>query len=173
MRLFEIDEKLEHFFDNRIDPETGELILTDEDTALMDQLMTDQESKRTNIAKLIINLEAEAEALGEQKKKFEKREAAAKKRVKWLRDYLSRSLNGEGFETTEVCVKFRNNPPALTWEPVFKDDLVAWLISNGFANMVETTTEVSIDKKALKTAVQNGEEIPFVTLSQSVSMQIK
>lgn len=171
MNLFEIHAGIEEIFANAaVDESTGEVIY---DEAALDALNIDLAEKRKNIALRIRNLESFAAGIKALEEGYAKRRKATEKEAAWMRDYLGRSLNGEGFETPEVAVKFKKNPPALTWADSDKDNLVAWLIASGFAEMVETKTETKIDKKAIAAALKTGAEIPFVTQTQTTSMTIK
>jgi hypothetical protein len=110
MNLFEIDDaiqrcvKLENS-DNYVDTETGEII----DTAAIEQLEMDRDTKIRNIACWIKNLEADEKALGDQIKTFTARKNAAKNKRESLKSYLAAFLNGKKWQNSEVAISWRKS----------------------------------------------------------------
>lgn len=110
MNLFEIDDaiqrcvKLENS-DNYVDTETGEII----DTAAIEQLEMDRDTKIRNIACWIKNLESDEKALGEQIKTFTARKNAAKNKRESLKSYLAAFLNGKKWQNSEVAISWRKS----------------------------------------------------------------
>lgn len=110
MNLFEIDDaiqrcvKLENS-DNYVDTETGEII----DTAAIEQLEMDRDTKIRNIACWIKNLESDEKALAEQIKTFTARKNAAKNKRESLKSYLAAFLNGKKWQNSEVAISWRKS----------------------------------------------------------------
>ena len=110
MNLFEIDDaiqrcvKLENS-DNYVDTETGEII----DTAAIEQLEMDRDTKIRNIACWIKNLESDENALAEQIKVFTARKNAAKNKRESLKSYLAAFLNGKKWQNSEVAISWRKS----------------------------------------------------------------
>ena len=86
MNLYEINSKLESAFMACIDPETGEVI---GDTAELDALQIQRDEKVENIACLIKNLKAEAEAIQNEERKLKSRRQACENHADWLKKYLA------------------------------------------------------------------------------------
>lgn len=110
MNLFAIEEaitncvKLENS-DNYVDVSTGELI----DTAALDALKMERDTKIRNIACWIKNLEADVKALDEQEKIFKARKTAAKNKMESLKTYLASFLNGAKWKNAEVSISWRKS----------------------------------------------------------------
>ena len=107
MNLFEINEQLTRCVkltesDNYVDTETGEII----DTAAIEQLEMDRDTKIRNIACWIRNLDADENALAEQIKIFTARKNAAKNKKESLKSYLAAFLNGNKWENNEVKISW-------------------------------------------------------------------
>ena len=99
MNLFEIDDAIQRCVrlensDNYVDTETGEII----DTAAIEQLEMDRDTKIRNIACWIKNLEADEKALGDQIKTFTARKNAAKNKRESLKSYLAAFLQGKKWQ---------------------------------------------------------------------------
>ena len=110
MNLFEIDEQLQRCIkleasDNYVDTETGEII----DTAAIEQLEMDRDTKIRNIACWIRNLEADEKALADQIKTFTARKNAAKNKRESLKSYLANFLNGAKWQNSEVAISWRKS----------------------------------------------------------------
>lgn len=108
--LFEIRAEIENCvkLDNRdgfVNVETGELI----DTAALDALKMERDTKIRNIACWIKNLEADVKALDEQEKIFKARKTAAKNKMESLKTYLASFLNGAKWKNNEVSISWRKS----------------------------------------------------------------
>ena len=99
MNLYEIDQKIM----NCVDMETGEII----DTARLDELQMDRDTKIENIACWIKNLNADAEAFKTEKQSFADRQKAAENKAESLKKYLAGYLAGQKFSTPRVAISFR------------------------------------------------------------------
>ena len=110
MNLFEIDDaiarciKLENS-DNYVDTETGEII----DTAAIEQLEMDRDTKIRNIACWIRNLESDEKQLAEQERIFRDRKNACKNKKESLKSYLAAFLNGAKWKNNEVSISWRKS----------------------------------------------------------------
>ncbi len=110
MNLFEIDDaiqrcvKLENS-DNYVDTETGEII----DTAAIEQLEMDRDTKIRNIACWIRNLESDEEQLAEQETIYKNRKNATKRKKEQLKSYLAAFLNGKKWKNKEVEILWRKS----------------------------------------------------------------
>ena len=110
MNLFEIDDAIQRCVklesgDGYVDTETGEII----DTAAIEQLEMDRDTKIRNIACWIKNLESDEKALAEQIKTFTARKNAAKNKRESLKSYLAAFLNGKKWQNSEVAISWRKS----------------------------------------------------------------
>ena len=109
MNLFEINDAITRCVKladgDYVDTETGEII----DTAAIEQLEMDRDTKIRNIACRIKNLEADEKALGDQIKTFTARKNAAKNKRESLKSYLAAFLNGKKWQNSEVAISWRKS----------------------------------------------------------------
>lgn len=110
MNLFQIEECITNCVkldgrDDYIDVSTGEII----DTAALDALKMERDTKIRNIACWIKNLEADVKALEEQEKIFKARKTAAKNKMESLKTYLASFLNGAKWKNNEVSISWRKS----------------------------------------------------------------
>ena len=109
MNLFEINDAITRCvklaYGDYVDTETGEII----DTAAIEQLEMDRDTKIRNIACWIKNLEADEKALGDQIKTFTARKNAAKNKRESLKSYLAAFLQGKKWQNSEVAISWRKS----------------------------------------------------------------
>lgn len=101
--LYEIDEKILECMANCIDPDTGEII----DSEQLEALKMERQTKLENVALYIKNLKADAAMYKAEKQAFAERQAAAEKRAESLSEWLKKALDGQKFKTEKAEVNFR------------------------------------------------------------------
>lgn len=165
-RLFEIPEAIEMLEENLLDIETGEILSQDEANKMIAELQLEADKKTEWIAKEILNLKAEAEALKEQKKKFESRQRAAERKAESLKNYLKFALNGEKWkaEDSSVSVSYRASKNVVNVTDIDS-------IEDRFFKTPHT--ESNLNKTMLKEAILNGEQIWGAKLEDKTSVIIK
>ena len=141
-----------------IDQETGEIV----DPAQLDALMMERETKIENVALWLKNLDADILAFEAEKKAFEDRIAAAKRRRDSLRTYLTDALQGQKFSTSKCFVTFRKSKAV---EIIDESALPEMFLR------VKTTKEPN--KKAISDALKGGAEISGARLVENTSINIK
>lgn len=159
MKLYEIDNAIEELFLKSIDPETGELLDISEE---MEALQIAKEEKQENIALLIKNLTAEAEAIRNEEKTLADRRRSAENHADRLKSYLMGSLKGEKLSTPRVSVSYRNSVA------VAIEDEVGFLRWHPQYARIKT----EIDKATLKADLKKG-EVSGATLENRRSMIVK
>lgn len=160
MTLFEIDQQILAC----VDLETGEIV----DPEQLEALQMERTQKLENVALWIKNLESDEVALYAQKKAFEEREKAVKKKIESLKNYLVKATGGEKFTTTMCAVSFRKS------ERVMIEDeaaFVEWARMNN--DDLLTYKAPTIDKTAVKAAIKNGMQFDGVRLENCINPQIK
>lgn len=153
MNLFQIDEEIMKC----VDMETGEII----DSAKLDELQMDRDTKIENIACWIKNLTADAEALKAQKQAFADRQKAAENKAESLKHYLSSYLDGQKFSTDKVAISFRKT------SSVNVTDLMQ--IPEQYLKFADPTP----DKTAIKKAINDGVVIVGAEIVEGQSISIK
>lgn len=157
MSLYEIDQAIENAFYNSIDPETGEIL----DSTLLDELTLKRDEKIENIALLMKNLKAEAEAIRTEEKKLSDRRRACENRLSWLNKYLANSLQGEKFKTARVSVSWRKS------QSVEVEDV--WKLPEDYRRYKDPEP----DKARIKEDLKKGIEIEGAELVDNLSMIVK
>ena len=156
--MVEIDKAIEAFFEENVDPETGELLNIEQ----LDELQLAREQKIDNVGLYIKNLEAEADAVENQEKIFADRKKRIRKKIEGLKGFLGYALDGKPFKTDRVVMSFRKSESVLV-----KDD---YLVPDEYCNI---TVVRKPDKKVLKDALKKGAEIMGCELVEKQNVQIK
>lgn len=141
-----------------IDQETGEII----DGAQLDALMMEREAKIENVALWLKNLDADIVAFEAEKKAFEDRIAAARRRRDSLKTYLTDALQGQKFSTSKCFVTFRTSKAVEIVDESALPEL-----------FLRVKTEKVPDKKAIGDALKKGAEISGARLVENTSINIK
>lgn len=160
MRLWEIDKAIEDLV-SKVDPETGEATF---DLEELDALQLQREQKIENLALVIKNYLAEANAIKEEEKNLAARRKATENAAERAKAYLEHVLNGETFKSPKAVVSYRTSQKVEVGE-----DFFAWAGASQYLRVKDPEP----DKTALKAAIKEGADIPGVTLEESRSMQIK
>lgn len=153
MNLFQIDEEIMKC----VDMETGEII----DSAKLDELQMDRDTKIENIACWIKNLQSDAEALKAQKQTFADRQKAVENKAESLKKYLSDYLAGQKFSTDKVAISFRKTS-SVNITDVTK-------LPEQYLKFSEPTA----DKTAIKNAIKDGAVIAGAEVVEGQSISIK
>ena len=158
MNLYEIEQAIM----NCVDFETGEII----DVERLDALELERDKKIENIALWIKNLEADAKAYKEEKDSFAQKQKAAENKAKSLKEYLSGFLAGSAYKSTKVNVSFRTSKSV----DVFSmDELMKYEDCDLYLKYAEPT----VDKTAIKAAINSGVVVPGCQIVENTNIQIK
>lgn len=163
MTLWEIDEAIENLMANAVDPETGEILVNDED---IEALQMERDKKVENIALYIKNQEAMASAIREEEKNLAARRKTCENRVEQLKHYLLHCLDGERFQTPKCDIRFRKS-----FTVQVGDGFLEWAMDNREDLLRYKTPEV--DKTAIAKALKNNEEVPFVGMIEKIGVTVK
>lgn len=123
------------------------------------------EDKALNVARYVRNLEAEAAAIEDAKKRMEARAKAAANQAARLKAYLKGELERTGLKpkAPDLALRLQNNPPAVVLEDESR-------IPDGYRR-IETVTHIL--KAEISTALKAGQEIPGARLVQSKRLVIQ
>lgn len=148
LRLLELEEE--------VDPEAFQDAL--------DNLTDEINTKAENIAAVLKQMEADANMLKDEEARLKKRRIAIENNHKRLKEYLKNELEVmdiEKVKTPKFTITVRNNPVKV----VIKDE-----------DLIPADYKIpkySVDKKTLKEALLNGEDIKGVELIQEKGVQIR
>lgn len=157
MTLYEIDKAILDF-EFEIDEESGEILNADE----LDELKMAREDKIEGISLWIKNLEAEKEAVKNEKNNFADREKRLGKKIESLKGYLTYALDGQKFSTPRVAVSFRKSESVhITDEYLIPDEYKVF------------TVVKKPDKGVIKDALKKGKEIMGAELLEKRNISIK
>lgn len=162
MTLYEIDKAIQDAYEAGIDPETGEVV-DDAAFAAIDQLQMEREQKCENIACWIKDLKAEAAAIKAEADSLTKRAKAAENRAESLKRYLGYALAGEKFKTPKCSITYRKST-SVEVDP----DALGYLDEKYLR-----FKDPEPDKKAIATALQEGEILEGCRLVENTSIIIK
>lgn len=163
MNIYEIDSKLEELLNGAIDPETGELVIDDEQISA---LVMERNAKIENLAMYIKNKKAYAADLKAEADELNKRRKAAEQNASRAEDYLFEVLGGEKFTSVRAAITFRKSQK-VDVKPEFYD----WAERNAPELLRFKAPEA--DKTAIKNRAKLGEVITGVEIIDTLSMTIK
>ena len=165
MKLYEISRAMLDVIESgySVDEETGEIIF---DSADLNDLNAERDSKLEACALYFKNLQAEADAIKAERDRLDARLKAKQRMADRMKQYILTNmlaLNDMAFETPTVDIRIRRNsfvdvacePDALPRE------------------YQRRKMTVTADKTALKRALQAGERIPGVMMAERESLTIK
>jgi hypothetical protein len=113
----------------------------------------------------IKNLESDANQIKAEKDALAQREKSAKNKAESLRRYLSDFLAGQKFETPRVAISFRKSTSV-------EADVETLMKANYCGDYLKYSLP-TVDKVAVKKALQNGIELEGCRLVENQNMQIK
>ena len=160
MTLYEIQDNIRKAIEQGFDEETGEIL----DTNALEALEIQRDEKIENIALFIKNLKAEAEAIKAEKMNLAKRQQTAENRAEWLKQYLTKCLDGEKFFTPKVAISYRKSQTV---------ELIDGLDVSQLPHQFLREIAPEVDKTALKDALKEGQEIYGVYLQEHTNTIIK
>ncbi len=167
MKLYELAFEYKRFL-TALDE--GEIPLdAAEDT--LECITAELEDKADNIACIVKQLSAEAEAIKAEEAALAERRKAKEKQIERIKEYLSRTLLDAGYDKIETArnkITFRKSESVsiadetafIKWAASSRDDLL-------------TYKEPSINRTAIKKALASGDEIEGACIESKQNIQIK
>ena len=160
MRLYEIDREMEAC----IDWETGEII----DVERLDALQMERTAKLEGVACWIKNLEADAKALKAEEDALYKRRIAAQRKVEDLKAWLAEALQGQALTTPKAAVSFRKSERLKVND---EEGLISWAMYSDAEEFLNYRVP-TLNSAAIKQALKEGRDIPFVEIEKRQNIQI-
>lgn len=164
MKLYEIKAQIENCIkvdDDFVDTETGEVF----DTEAFEQLEMDFEEKCLDLARWVKNLDAEREAVYNERRKLESREKAISRKMDSIRNYLTFVLEGRSMKDSNTEIGFRKSKST----EVNVIELMKWDNADSYLTYKEPVPNKTEIAKALK----NGTDIPGCRIVENMKIQIK
>lgn len=159
--LYEINQAYLDLF-NKIDPETGEVLFSDED---IDNITEEFEQKADNIACLIKDKEATIKARRSEMESLKERNEREQKQIDRLKRYLLQSLqlrNTKKLETVRNVIRTKNS--------------VSVSIENSSdipKEYIRTKVTSEPNKMEIGKALKEGIKVPGCSLTEKASLTIK
>lgn len=157
MKLYEIDEQIDRLLDMQWQNDLSDEEI--EDT--LNSLLMDKYDKCVNVSLFIKNLEKDITAFTEEEKKLNARRKSMEKKVDWLKNYLSSSLQGEKIDDPRVRVSYGRS------RCVVIDNEAA------LPSRFLVPQEPKIDKTAIREAIKSGETVEGAHIEESEHIIIK
>ena len=167
--------ELKHEFNTLLDQfESGELDDIPETVVwdTLDALETELRDKAVSVAVIIKDLKADIDAFKAEEDNLAKRRRSLESHVESLKSYLSRELKDAGVtaikDDPRAQISFRKSKSVeITDENAF----VEW--AETFNHFDLLTYKVSVAKTAIKQSIEAGGDIPYATITEKNSIQIK
>lgn len=164
--IYPIEETIENLLASFVDAETGEVLLTEDE---MNQKIADAKlafnEKILNLRNEVINKAAEAEALKAEKMKLDKRQKQAENAANRAKRFLAFLTKGEKYTDGIVKISYRKSDGLVIED---RDSLMAWASDNH-----RFLKEPELREGDIKTAIKNGEDIPFAHIEERKNIQVK
>ena len=167
MKLYEISKLYKSFIDMVENDEIPQDALAD----TLESITAEIEDKADNIACMIKNLTADAEAIKAEEQNLAKRRKSKESRIEWLKSYLTDNLVANGLDEIETA---RNKITFRASESVMIDnetDFIEWAMHNNEALLSYKTP--TVNKTAIKKAIADGAKLDGVRIESRENIQIK
>lgn len=165
--IYPLDAQISLALSQAYDPETGELVITEEE--LLEEIQRinqDRDVTIDSIACEVKNLRAEAEAVKEEKKKLADRQAKIEAREARAERLLAFLLQGERWKNGRHNISYRKSSTV-----VIEDGFVDWALDN--APDLLTYKDPEPRKQDIAKALKDGFLFDYAHLEQHNNIQIK
>lgn len=161
MNLYQIDREILALQN----PETGEI----EDLEKLEALIMDKDHKMESVALYIKNLSADAAALSNEIKQFQKRLEACERQKERLSNYLAAHVGPVGFESPKCAVSVRTSKRVEVEDDAF---VVQWLEMSGRSDGVLYGKPKPM-KTYLHKLIDSGIEVPKTRIQEYKGVTVK
>lgn len=163
MKLYELAESfqgIQHLLDTEgTDQEALSIALS--------EIKTEIQAKVQNLAYIVRQMDVDTETIKAEEKRLVDRRRALENKTRWLKEYLKDELEKVGIDkvkTATMTITIQNNPPSV-------QIVNAKEIPAKFLTVIPE--QYAPDKKAIATAIKDGEDVPGVELTQDKSLRIR
>lgn len=161
MKLYEINKAMTELIESA-DLETGEI-----DEQAFNALTLAKEEKQKNIVIFCNHLSSDSDAIEKEIERLANMKKRTENAKKWLMQYLKKSMEMDGVTELDFSTfkaKIKKNPPKVELEKDY---------TTIPARFWKTKTLQELDKKALKEALENGEDIQGAKIIQNTRIEIE
>ena len=169
--IYPIAEQLEQLMESFVDPETGELIASEEDMqTAIEQLQLDFDAKIVDLRNEYINRISEAEAIKAERAKLMIRQKRVEESAERLKRWLAWLLKGEKVKEGACTISYRASE-----EVVFDNDNSDQFIEWASDHAPELLTYKKPEPKTadIKRAIKAGKVIEFAIIKTKKNLIIK
>lgn len=162
MKLYDLTANVAAIYNRVLDDDADLAVLEDTLQSLEGAI----EVKAENMAKFVLMLNADADAIDSEIKRLQARKAARLNRAERIKAYLKNQLEFIGkdkVQTPLMTVAIRKNPPSLVI-----DDVAA--IPTEYLTMIPARFEPT--KELIKESLKAGNEVPGAHLEQGTHLRI-
>lgn len=164
--IYPLDERIQQALDSAYDPETGELLLEEDELfQQIEDIKADFETLVDSIASQCKNLKAEAADVRDEKQRLAKRQSQLEARAERAKRFLAYLLQGEKFKNGRHYVSYRKSE-----ELVVDDEFIEWAKVND-PSLLKIEPEVR--KIDVKNAIKSGTVFEFAHIEQKNNIQIR
>lgn len=164
--IYPIDQMIDDLIVSSLDPETGELILSDEELeAKINDLHMSFDEKIDQLASEVKNLKAEAADIRDEKMKLAARQARVEKQMERTKRFLAYLLRGERFKNGRHNISYRKSE-----ELVLDENFIPWAEANAPGLL---RIEPEPRKADIKAALKNGLVFDYAHLEEKINIQVK
>lgn len=170
MNLYDISDALLTTIEYGIDTETGEVLDGEALQRQIDGLKMELNDKLINIACFIKNLDAESEAIKNEKQKLAQRQKACENKAEWLRRYIDNYLKSVVGE--DKINKFKLSDPRAVIG-YRKSQAVNIKDEDAIPTEFRIPQPDKIDKTKIKDAIKAGKDVSGAEIITNVNLSIK
>ena len=171
MKLYEINAQIEALTDQIVvDPETGEI--TADTEALIEQveaLHMERKEVLEYLAKVVLNLRSDREALENEMARLAKRATGLKNREASIMNVLERECGGEKTDLGVATVRYTKGNPLVVTDPELTMD---WLLAHGHGDMIRYSSP-TLDKAGVKRLIGAGTAVPGCAIGETKNCTLK
>lgn len=167
MKLYEISADYQRFLEAVENGEVPAEAMPD----TLESIHAMLEEKADNIACIIKNMTAEAEAIKAEEQSLAERRKAKERQIDWLKSYLSDALIQSGcpkIETARNKITFRKSEVVSIEN---EQEFIEWAAKNNDEYL--TYKSPTINKTAIKKALSAGTEVRGACIESKQNIQIK
>ena len=171
MKLYEINAEILRLMDSiEFDPETGEVLCdTDELYAQIHSLQMERQSILEYLAKLVLNIRAEAAAVKAEEQRLKARRDRLARKEERLMQVLDRECAGEKTDLGVATFSYRKTSHV---EVADSAKAIRWLKRNKHTDCFRIPVP-EVAKNEVKRLINAGTKVPGCTLVEDRSCQLK
>jgi hypothetical protein len=180
MKLWEINVEIDRIL-NRVewdidagafvDPDTGEIMTSEELDAELDRLDMDRDEILQYLAKKVLNIRGEIAALKPEIVRLQEMKKKREKKEERLLAIIDRECKGENKDLGVAAFSYRMSHP-LEYDPAAVPDIIAWLEENNHDDCLKYA-EPEIKKDEVKKLLKAGENVPYCSIADKRNGSLK